>query len=477
MHQLLTVLWKNTCARAQDICTSDSEAEHMNQDNSTRAEEGDDLAAIFIDAGSDFRVLISQTGLSDFYTLRLGTKPTADVTVNVKPVEGLEFNPSQVIFRVEDWHVQKKVRVTADAVTGSNVISNEFIISHAALSQDPQYGEKYATFKPSTILATVLDDDAPFLFGFGSNQYGQLGLNAGEQVDIPTLMDSDAVANALINRRKSARKAEDTKPVVPHRNSKNNKKINLKSKDSKTHEHPRKSDTIDAIQTMLAYQDEHHAKGLAISESDQHDNILHSPVRTYMDPSSYIAYRRTESVNIHDNRLLDQRIAKAKAVQRHERDELYMETLNETNMVMQEMTRASEGLHPSHANPYSSNIKRRPKSFLNYLEERRNSIEVTKHTKTLGLFNTMSAGQSHSAFLTDRGKCYLMGRNDKGQVAREEHTNFKVPVKWNGYDVHKSIHRNIVSICCGESHTILVTSGGLVLSFGSGLNGRLGHGK
>ena len=228
---------------------------------------------------------------------------------------------------------------------------------------------------------------------------------------------------------------------------------------------------------MLAYQDEHHAKGLAISELNEHDDILHSPVRTYMDPSSYIAYRRTESVNIHNDRLIDQRIAKAKAAQRHDRDELYMETLKETNMVMQEMTRASQEPHPSEAQMYISNIKHRPKSFLNYLKKRQNSAESKKYVKTLGLFNTMSGGQSHSAFLTDNGKCYLMGRNDKGQVAREEHTNFKVPAKWNGYDVYKSLHRNIVAVSCGESHTMLVTSGGIALSFGSGLNGRLGHGK
>ena len=162
VHQLLTVLHEKKGTWAQSICSDDPEAENMSQGDSPRAEEQDDLAVIFVDAGSDFRVLISQTGLSDFYTLHLGTRPKADVTVNVKPVEGLEFHPSQVIFHVDDWHTHKKIRVTAAAVIGSNVISNEFVISHTASSQDPQYGEKYATFKPSTILATVLDDIRPF---------------------------------------------------------------------------------------------------------------------------------------------------------------------------------------------------------------------------------------------------------------------------------------------------------------------------
>ena len=58
VHQLLTVLHEKKGTWAQSICSDDPEAENMSQGDSPRAEEQDDLAAIFVDAGSDFRVLI-----------------------------------------------------------------------------------------------------------------------------------------------------------------------------------------------------------------------------------------------------------------------------------------------------------------------------------------------------------------------------------------------------------------------------------
>ena len=46
---------------------------------------------------------------------------------------------------------------------------------------------------------------------------------------------------------------------------------------------------------------------------------------------------------------------------------------------------------------------------------------------------------------------------------------------WNLYDICLFKHRKVVDVSCGESHTALVVESGLVLTFGTGDNGRLGH--
>ena len=152
--------------------------------------------------------------------------------------------------------------------------------------------------------------------------------------------------------------------MVPHHNPKNDKKMISKSKNSKTNEHSRKSDTIDAIQAMR--------------------KDWHIKMSTIVVHCMYFSVLCVLSL-------------------------LLIETLKETN----------DG-------------------------------------KQCILVVTIQLAMAQ-VFLTD---------NDL-----EEHTNFKVPAKWNGYDVYK-LHRNIVAV---GSHTMLVTSGGIALSFGSGLNGRLGH--
>ena len=442
----------------------------------------EDLAVIYVDAGSDHRVLISQAGLSDFYTIRLGRKPLADVIVTVNSIDGLECHPNKVTISPDNWQTPKKIRVSAASNTGSSIIAHEFIISHKASSEDPQYGEKYAAFKPSTIMAMALDDDAPFLWVFGSNDYGQLGLETPAQVVVPTLIESDEVANALINQKKVRKKIDDVEAIIPPHNIQNEKQKKKMDKNNThgTHEVPRKSDTLNAIHDILGIQDEHHALGTAINDLHVHEDIPHSTLKTYMAPAAYISHRRDESSTIHKNRLIGQDIVQVKTIQRYERDELYMKTIDEASALANEMTNTAGKqaiLDKDNDNKnHELENKNRPKSFLKYLKTRRAVTESARHTKRLGLFNGLAAGEAHSAFVTDKGKCYLMGQNNKGQLGQEENTNFKIPIKWNGLDVSNNPNKRIAQVSCGESHTVFVTHSGSVLSVGCGLNGRLGHG-
>lgn len=57
-----------------------------------------------------------------------------------------------------------------------------------------------------------------------------------------------------------------------------------------------------------------------------------------------------------------------------------------------------------------------------------------------------------------------------------EQANRRIPHIWNGYDIGLIKHRKVIDVSCGESHTGITVDTGLVLTFGCGDNGRLGHG-
>ena len=88
----------------------------------------------------------------------------------------------------------------------------------------------------------------------------------------------------------------------------------------------------------------------------------------------------------------------------------------------------------------------------------------------------VACGNNHSALLTDRGRLYMWGRNNKTQLARhnDDATNVSawVPnlVKIPGY-THEILH-----IACGVNYSAAVTSNFDVFTWGSGVFGNLGHG-
>ncbi|KAG7550018.1 Regulator of chromosome condensation RCC1 [Arabidopsis thaliana x Arabidopsis arenosa] len=85
----------------------------------------------------------------------------------------------------------------------------------------------------------------------------------------------------------------------------------------------------------------------------------------------------------------------------------------------------------------------------------------------------ISAGYYHSAAITVDGELYMWGKNSSGQLGlgKKAARVVRVPTKV------QALHGiTIQSVALGSEHSVAVTDGGEVLSWGGGGSGRLGHG-
>ncbi|XP_047668106.1 probable E3 ubiquitin-protein ligase HERC3 isoform X2 [Tachysurus fulvidraco] len=82
----------------------------------------------------------------------------------------------------------------------------------------------------------------------------------------------------------------------------------------------------------------------------------------------------------------------------------------------------------------------------------------------------ISAGGYHSFALSLSGAVFGWGRNCAGQLGLGDRDDRHVPVCVKSLNLKKTVF-----ISCGEYHTAVLTKGGLVLTFGSGRYGQLGH--
>ncbi len=85
---------------------------------------------------------------------------------------------------------------------------------------------------------------------------------------------------------------------------------------------------------------------------------------------------------------------------------------------------------------------------------------------------SVSCGQFHTVVSTASGLVFVSGKNDYGQLGLENTTNVKVLTKIN---VPAEMD-NIVQVCCGYYHTLLLSSTGIVGGFGRNDYGQLGMG-
>ncbi|CAA7027055.1 unnamed protein product [Microthlaspi erraticum] len=85
----------------------------------------------------------------------------------------------------------------------------------------------------------------------------------------------------------------------------------------------------------------------------------------------------------------------------------------------------------------------------------------------------ISAGYNHSAAITVDGELYMWGKNSSGQLGLGKKAARVVPVPTKVQALHGI---TIKSVALGSEHSIAVTDGGEVLSWGGGGSGRLGHG-
>lgn len=82
----------------------------------------------------------------------------------------------------------------------------------------------------------------------------------------------------------------------------------------------------------------------------------------------------------------------------------------------------------------------------------------------------LSVGYRHSAAVTEDGELYTWGEGEHGRLGHGDSNGRHIPT------LVKDL-TDVGNVACGSSHTVVVSKDGkLVWSFGSGENGRLGHG-
>ena len=81
-----------------------------------------------------------------------------------------------------------------------------------------------------------------------------------------------------------------------------------------------------------------------------------------------------------------------------------------------------------------------------------------------------SAGSSHTAFVDDIGRLFMVGNNDKGQLGIGSTNSESRP-----FYVTR-IPDKVVDVACGTEHTLVLTEKGDVFAMGSNSKGQLGTG-
>ena len=75
---------------------------------------------------------------------------------------------------------------------------------------------------------------------------------------------------------------------------------------------------------------------------------------------------------------------------------------------------------------------------------------------------SISCGQFHTVAATSAGVAFVCGKNDYGQLSLESASNVKVFTK----APFSSDIENIVQVCCGYYHTLVLSSTGIIAGFG-----------
>ncbi|KAG7376512.1 hypothetical protein PHYPSEUDO_013229 [Phytophthora pseudosyringae] len=96
------------------------------------------------------------------------------------------------------------------------------------------------------------------------------------------------------------------------------------------------------------------------------------------------------------------------------------------------------------------------------------ALEKALHRTTIA---TIACGAQHSLAITDGGELYTWGSGEDGRLGHGDMRDRAVPRK-----IMSLLRESVMSASCGGAHTAVLTAKGTVFTFGRGRNGRLGLG-
>ncbi len=127
----------------------DSVRDAVERSNITVFMSDDDMAG-FIFTPAEVSVT---EGMQEDYTVKLSSKPTGDVTLNVNPATGLSGDVASLTFTPLNWNAAQRVTITAD---DNNYVGGYTAqVNHGVSSAD----SKYSSITPSQITVNVRDND------------------------------------------------------------------------------------------------------------------------------------------------------------------------------------------------------------------------------------------------------------------------------------------------------------------------------
>ena len=98
--------------------------------------------------------------------------------------------------------------------------------------------------------------------------------------------------------------------------------------------------------------------------------------------------------------------------------------------------------------------------------------KIIFNDKNLNKIIDIKCGGEHTLFLSDIGRVYVCGHGYFGQLGLGNNKNVKTPIL-----VHSLTNKNIIEIAAGWSHSLVLTDDGYVYSAGCGKFGELGLGE
>ena len=458
-------------------------------------------------AGSDHRLVLKEGALCDYYTICLSSKPThaVEIIASTPSSNDLEIDPANFTIAPEQWEETFTVKVRAIDHPGSDGFSWSTDIRCKSKSKDPRYQSPRALIVPDSIQVTVMENDAPHMFSFGDSNSGQTGIghlnlqSTPHYVDFQHAMNVPLDIHETMSDRNSHRIVNTTRPwhskpkharPPKERPSKASTSMLLRRilqhDASMTTSSQTASEAIASRRSQSAYRSQQHH----VPENDNGSSNCHdaSSTDTTTTPSSILSSTNTNN-NTETNNNTDNTDNTSTSTSTSRNDDA---TLSVNCSSAMAETKLLTTLFPQHKNLHDHQLFESQQEQNRYKKKKRVKLSDLHQTKRQDReerkklyeskfpppnhISVLSCGSDHSAVVTGCGRLYTWGCGVSGCLGLgSEQTNRRRPHVWNLYDIGLFKHTKVKDVSCGEDHTAIVLNSGLVCTFGSGINGRLGH--